>query len=145
MTVVHTLFLGSCAGEVLLAHRPFPGALGFVALGVALGAQCLRYWAIGSLGERWNVRIIVVPHAPPVTTGPYRFVRHPNYLAVILEIAAVPLIHGAWVTALAFTAANALLLGVRIRAEEVALGEAWAAAFDRHPRFVPRVRPETES
>jgi methyltransferase len=145
MTVIHTLFLGACAGEVLLAHRPFPGTLGAVALVIAIAAQCLRYWAITTLGERWNVRIIVLPHAAPVTTGPYRFVRHPNYLAVILEIAAVPLIHGAWVTAIAFTVANAVLLGVRIRSEEAALGRAWAQAFDRHPRFVPRVRPEAES
>lgn len=138
MALVHALFLGACALEVVVAERPLPGVLAGVALIAALSAQALRYWAIASLGDRWNVRIIVVPDAPPVTSGPYRFVRHPNYLAVVVEIAAVPLIHGAWVTALVFTAANAALLLVRIRAEEAALGRAWAETFAERPRFVPR-------
>ncbi|HET6346370.1 MAG TPA: isoprenylcysteine carboxylmethyltransferase family protein, partial [Myxococcota bacterium] len=90
-------------------------------LAAALAAQGLRYWAIGSLGRRWNVRVIVLPNVPAVTRGPYRFLRHPNYVAVVLEGMAVPLIHGAWWTAVAFTLANALLLRVRIRCEEDAL------------------------
>jgi len=88
---------------------------------VALVAQALRYWAIASLGDRWNTRIIVVPGLEPVTRGPYRFLRHPNYVAVVLELAAVPLIHGAWVTAAVFTLGNALLLLVRIRADEAVI------------------------
>ena len=139
MVVLHSLFLVACAAEVLGLGRPFPGAAGYVALGVALGAQALRYWAIASLGERWNTRIIVVPGVEPVTRGPYRFLRHPNYVAVVLELAAVPLIHGAWVTAVVFTLGNALLLRVRIRAEEAALGEAYARAFADRPRFLPEV------
>ena len=102
-------------------------------------AQALRYWAIASLGEYWNTRIIVVPGLPPVTRGPYRFLRHPNYVAVVLELAAVPLIHGAWVTALVFSLGNALLLWVRIRAEETALGSAYAQTFADKPRFIPEV------
>lgn len=144
MTVVHALFLVSCAAEVVLADRPFPGALGWIALSLAIAAQLLRHWAIHTLGDRWNVRILVEPNAPPVTAGPYRFLRHPNYLAVIVEMAAVPLIHGAWVTALVFSIANALLLFVRIRAEEQALGNGWLHAFERHPRLLPRLRPEIE-
>ena len=62
--------------------------------------MALRYWAIATLGERWNTRVIVVPGAPAVTAGPYRFLRHPNYLAVVVEVAALPLVHGAWLTAL---------------------------------------------
>jgi len=139
MVLFHTLFLGACVAEVWLLRRPFPGAVGWAALGGALGAQALRYWAIGALGERWNSRIIVVPGAPPVTRGPYRFLRHPNYVAVVLELLCVPLIHGAWVTALVFTVGNALLLRVRIRAEEAALGSAWAQAFGDKPRFLPEV------
>ena len=139
MVVFHSLFLAACAVEVLGLGRSFPGALGFIALGVALVAQGLRYWAIASLGERWNTRIIVVPGLPPVTRGPYRYLRHPNYVAVVLELAAVPLIHGAWVTALAFSLGNAVLLLVRIRAEEAALGTAYAETFAGRPRFIPEV------
>jgi methyltransferase len=139
MVVFHSLFLVACVAEVLGLSRPFPGGFGFAALGVALVAQALRYWAIASLGERWNTRIIVVPGLPPVTRGPYRYLRHPNYVAVVLELAAVPLIHGAWGTAVVFTLGNALLLRVRIRAEEAALGAAYAEAFADRPRFIPEV------
>ncbi|QRN98658.1 isoprenylcysteine carboxyl methyltransferase family protein [Archangium violaceum] len=139
MVVFHSLFLVACVAEVLGLSRPFSGGAGFAALGVALVAQALRYWAIASLGERWNTRIIVVPGLPPVTRGPYRYLRHPNYVAVVLELAAVPLIHGAWVTALVFSLGNALLLRVRIRAEEEALGAAYAKAFAGRPRFIPEV------
>jgi methyltransferase len=139
MVVFHSLFLGACAVEVLGLARPFPGALGLGALGGALAAQGLRYWAIASLGDRWNTRIIVVPGLPPVTRGPYRYLRHPNYVAVVLELAAVPLVHGAWVTALVFSLGNALLLWVRIRAEEAALGTGYAQAFAGKPRFIPEV------
>ncbi len=139
MVVLHSLFLVACGAEVLGLSRPFPGAPGYAALGVALAAQALRYWAIASLGEHWNTRVIVVPGLSPVTRGPYRYLRHPNYVAVVLELAAVPLLHGAWVTALVFSLANALLLRVRIRAEESALGTAYAEAFAGKPRFLPEV------
>lgn len=119
MAAVHTLFLLSCAVEGSL--RPFPGALGWAALGGAVLAQGLRYWAITTLGVRWNVRVIVVPGEALVSSGPYRFVRHPNYAAVCLEMICVPLVHGAWVTAAVFSLANAALLAVRIPAEERAL------------------------
>jgi len=137
MAALHTLFLAACALETLLLHRRFPGLLGWIALANALLAQGVRYWAIASLGDRWNTRVIVVPGLPPVTRGPYRWIRHPNYDAVILEIACVPLIHGAWITALVFSVANAAVLMVRIRVEERALGEGWARAFARAPRFIP--------
>lgn len=145
MAVVHTLFLFSCGVEVVLLERAFPGALGFGAIAAAIAAQALRYWAIRTLGESWNVRILVVPNAPPVTHGPYRFLRHPNYLAVIVEMIAVPIAHGAWITALLFSIANAALLVVRIRAEERALGEQWSSAFARRPRLLPRLQTEVSS
>jgi methyltransferase len=138
MAAFHTLFLVACAVEAW--RRPFPGALGWTALALALAAQALRYWAITTLGERWNVRVIVLPDAPPVVAGPYRYIRHPNYVAVALELAAVPLIHGAWLTAVAFSLGNALLMVVRIRAEERALGAGYAAAFAARPRFNPLAR-----
>ena len=137
MAVFHGAFLLACALEVVLLRRPFPGAVGWLALAVVLGAQVLRYWAIATLGWRWNTRIVVVPGSAPVTGGPYRFVRHPNYVAVIAEMVALPLVHGAWLTAVAFTLGNAWLLRVRIRAEERALGEPWQHAFAGRPRFVP--------
>jgi methyltransferase len=137
MAAVHALFLPCCAAEVLLLHRPFPGALGWACGAAAVGAQGLRWWAISSLGRRWNVRVIVVPREPPVRRGPYRFLRHPNYVAVAAEMACVPLAHGAWITAVVFSALNALLLRARIRIEEQALGEAWEREFAGVPRFIP--------
>ena len=100
-------------------------------------AQALRYWAITTLGPRWNTRVIVLPGSAPVTGGPYRFVRHPNYVAVVAELFFLPLVHGAWWTALFFSLANAWLLTVRIRVEERALGDLWQRHFAEAPRFVP--------
>jgi methyltransferase len=137
MALFHTAFLLACAGEVLWLQRPFPGVVGWISLAAAVAAQLLRYWAITTLGERWNTRIIFVPGLQPVTGGPYRFVRHPNYIAVIMEMVCIPMIHGAWVTALVFSVGNALLLSVRIRAEEEALGAEYQQAFASRPRFIP--------
>jgi methyltransferase len=137
MVSVHAVFPLACGLEVLVLHRAFPGALGVTALVAALGAQALRWWVVATLGWRWSTRIIVVPGAPVVTTGPYRFLRHPNYLAVVVEAVAVPLIHGAWLSAVVFGLANAALLGVRIPAEERALGSAWATALAGRPRLLP--------
>lgn len=91
-------------------------------LGLFAAAQLLRYWAISSLGPRWNTRILVIPGLPPVQNGPYRFLRHPNYIAVALELLVIPLIFNAWLTALLASLLNAaLLLFIRIPAEERAL------------------------
>jgi methyltransferase len=135
MTLLHALFLPACALEA--AFRPFPGAVGFIALAVAIAAQALRWWAIAALGHRWNVRVIVLPGAPPVRRGPYRFLRHPNYLAVAAEMLCLPAIHGAWICAAVFSALNALVLRVRIRDEERALGPSWQREFAQVPRFIP--------
>jgi len=139
MAAFHTLFIAAAAGEAIILRRAFPGALGWAALAGALLAQALRYWCVATLGPRWSTRIIVWPEMLPVTNGPYRFVRHPNYLAVIIEMACVPLIHGCWLTALVFSAANAVLLAVRIRAEEAALGSRYALAFGSKPRLIPSI------
>ncbi|MDB4967275.1 MAG: hypothetical protein JWN44_2964 [Myxococcales bacterium] len=142
MALFHTLFLGACAAEALLRPRGgFPTALVWMAFAGALSAQALRYWAISTLGDRWNVRVIVLPGAAPVVAGPYRWVRHPNYVAVAMEMLFVPLIAGAWITALAFSLGNAALLLVRIRAEEAALGREYVEAFAGTPRFIPGGRP----
>ncbi|HXU30778.1 MAG TPA: isoprenylcysteine carboxylmethyltransferase family protein [Thermoanaerobaculia bacterium] len=147
MVALHTAFLIACPVEVYLFDRPFIPALAVVCGVVLMLATGLRYWAIGTLGPRWNTRIVVLPGAPPVTGGPFRFLRHPNYLAVILEIAFLPLLHGAWATALVFSAANAALLRVRIAAEEKALADAsgYDRAFAGRPRLIPSGASETSS
>jgi methyltransferase len=139
MAAFHALFLLSAAAEAIVLKRPFPGTLGWMALGGALGAQALRYWSIASLGSRWNTRIIVFPGMAPISRGPYRFMRHPNYLAVIVEVACVPLIHGCWLTAVVFSIGNAALLRVRIRAEEAALGPRYALEFGGRLRLMPKL------
>ena len=92
-------------------------------LAAFLLVQPLRYWAIFSLGESWNTKILVVPGAKPVRSGPYRYLAHPNYVVVVVEILAFPLIFGAWMTALVFTLLNAIVLRARIREENRALRE----------------------
>ncbi len=121
MVVLHTGFLLACPLEVWCLRRPFRPALAAAMGALFLAAQALRYWAMSALGERWTTRIVCLPGAPLVAGGPYRFLRHPNYLAVAVEMAALPLLHGAWLTAAVFSAANALVLRVRIRHEEAAL------------------------
>ncbi|GAB3105600.1 isoprenylcysteine carboxyl methyltransferase family protein [Isoptericola nanjingensis] len=122
MVALHTGLLVACVVEVLVADRPFLPWLGWPMLALVLASQGLRWWCIATLGERWNTRVIVVPGLPLVRRGPYRWLAHPNYVAVVVEGVALPLVHTAWVTALAFTVLNAwLLLGFRIPAEERAL------------------------
>jgi|ERR1022692_2360823 methyltransferase len=121
MVAMHTLFIASCAAESLFVAHAISPVISILALVAALIAQILRYTAVIALGDRWNTRVIVTPGAPLVTRGPYRWMRHPNYLAVVVEIAAVPLIRGCWMTAVTFAIANALMLAVRILVEERAL------------------------
>jgi methyltransferase len=123
MVVLHTGLLAGCLAEATAAHRPFIPGLGWPMLVLVVGSQALRWWCIATLGRQWNTRIVVVPGAERVTGGPYRVLAHPNYVAVVVEGFALPLVHTAWVTALVFTVANAGLLRVRIRAENAALTE----------------------
>ncbi|MFC9830594.1 hypothetical protein HBK87_30250 [Streptomyces sp. 2BBP-J2] len=124
MVVLHTGLLAGCLLEPLLADRPFLPALGWPALALVLLAQALRWWCITTLGPYWNTRVIVVPGARLVGDGPYRLLRHPNYVAVVVEGAALPLVHSAWITATVFTLADAVLLTVRVRCENAALTRA---------------------
>ncbi|MGW4983375.1 isoprenylcysteine carboxyl methyltransferase family protein [Streptomyces mirabilis] len=126
MVALHTGLLVGCPAEVWLADRPFVPALAWPMLAALAGAQALRWWCIGTLGPRWNTRVMVVPGLPLVTSGPYRLLRHPNYVAVVAEGVALPLAHTAWVTAAVFTVLNAALLTVRIRCENRALATATA-------------------
>jgi methyltransferase len=121
MVFLHTGLLVGCAVEVLAAGRPFIPALGWPMLALVVASQGLRWWCISTLGSRWNTRVIVVPGLAPVTSGPYRFFRHPNYVAVVVEGVALPLVHTAWITASVFTILNIPLLALRLRVEEAAL------------------------
>jgi len=121
MVVLHTALLVGCVVEVAVLDRPFLPALAWPMLAVVLGAQVLRWWCISTLGRQWNTRVVVVPGASRVTGGPYRLLSHPNYVAVIAEGIALPLVHTAWITACVFTALNAALLVTRIRTENTAL------------------------
>jgi methyltransferase len=121
MVVLHTAFLVGCVAEPLLLHRPFIPALGWPMFAIVVAAQALRWWCITTLGPQWNTRVIVVQDAPRVVGGPYRWIPHPNYVAVVIEGVALPLVHSAWTTAIAFTALNALLLRTRLRVENAAL------------------------
>jgi methyltransferase len=123
MVVLHTALLVGCVAEAWIFQRSFIAELFFPMLILAVLAQGLRWWVIGTLGHQWNTRIIVVPSLPPVRTGPYRWpwLRHPNYIAVVVEGIALPLIMGCWITALVFTILNAFVLTARIREENKAL------------------------
>ncbi len=125
MVALHTGLLVACVAEAVLADRPFLPWLGWPMFALVLASQALRWWCVTTLGHRWNTRIIVVPGLPLVSGGPYRWFRHPNYVAVVVEGIALPLVHSCWVTALVFTVLNAVLLArFRIPAEERALHEA---------------------
>ncbi len=122
IVALHTLWLVSTLIEGILRGPELP-VFWPVPLVLFLLVQPLRYWALFSLGENWNTKILVVPGAKPIKRGPYRYLSHPNYVVVVVEILAFPLIFGAWITALVFTALNAAVLYVRIREENRALAE----------------------
>lgn len=121
MVVLHTGLLAGCLVEAIVADRPFIPALGWIMLAVVLASQGLRWWCIATLGRQWNTRVIVVPGLQLVAKGPYQWMRHPNYVAVVAEGIALPLVHTSWITAVVFTVLNIPLLAVRIRTEEAAL------------------------
>ena len=129
MVALHSGFLVAMLVEAFVRRPEVPPALAWSMLGLVLASQALRWWCIVTLGPRWNTRVIVVPGLPPVRSGPYRLLAHPNYLAVVVEGLALPLVHGCWITAAAFTVLNAALLTVRLRVENAAL----APLPDRSP------------
>ena len=122
IVALHALWLLSTLVEGLL-RGPDPPAYWPLPLALFLLVQPLRYWAIFSLGEYWNTRILVVPGTMPIRRGPYRYLKHPNYVVVATELFTFPLIFGAWITAFVFSIFNAALLYVRIKRENRALAE----------------------
>jgi methyltransferase len=141
MKLLHTAWFLAMLAEVFGLQRPFHPSLSVAAALVFLVGQALRYAAISTLAERWTVRVMILPGAQPINHGIYRFIRHPNYLGVILEIGAVPLLHSAYLTAIVFSIANALLLAWRIRTEETALKahNSYEQIFADRPRFLPKI------
>jgi methyltransferase len=132
------LFLAPLAEASVRGRRVKPHTA--LAWTTALGAATwLRWWSIRSLGRSWNVRGLVPHGFEPVARGPYRLIRHPNYVAVILEFVALPLAGGAWVSALVLSALNGLLLARRIPAEERLLerSERYRELFSGRARFIP--------
>lgn len=121
MVLLHTGWLVGMAVEPAVAGRA-PGArVRRLAWSALLLVQPLRYWAIASLGDRWTTRVLVPPDEAPVATGPYRWIAHPNYVAVAVEIASAPLAVGAWRTALVGSVLDAVVLRRRIAVESAAM------------------------
>jgi methyltransferase len=121
MVVLHTGLLAGALVEVWVRRPDTAPVLAWSMLVLVTASQALRWWCIATLGRQWNTRVIVVPGAPRVTGGPYRWIPHPNYVAVVVEGLALPLVHSAWITAAVFTTLNGFLLATRIRAEDAAL------------------------
>jgi methyltransferase len=121
MVMIHVGLLVGSVVEVVVLQRAFFPWLGWPALVGVILAQGLRWWCIATLGPQWNTRIVVVPGAGRVTSGPYKWLRHPNYVAVVVEGVCLPLVHTAWITATTFSVANAWVLRQRVPAENRAL------------------------
>lgn len=141
MVVQHVLFLASCLIEVWWLQRPFYRTLAIVMLVALTVSMALRYWVIATLGRRWTTRVFCLPGEPVITGGPFRHLRHPNYLAVVIEIFALPMAHTAWMTAIIFSLANGLLLRRRVRVEEEGLRR--YSGFETRNRR-PRLNGATE-
>ncbi|MCA9298258.1 MAG: hypothetical protein H6737_31665 [Alphaproteobacteria bacterium] len=141
MALLHTGLVFLPIAEVFWLDRPVVPALSAFAIALLVGATALRVWTLSTIGGSWNVRVVAPPADGIATTGPYAFIRHPNYLVVILEIAALPLVHTAWAAAIALSALNAFVLFHRIRTEEAVLARnpRWAEAFRDKARLVPGV------
>ncbi len=141
MRALHGAWLIAMVVEVLCLHRPFHAAIALFATMVFAVGQALRIAAMRALGNRWTVTIMTLPGVPAVQQGIFRWLRHPNYLGVALEIFALPLVHGAWLTSVGFTLANAALLRARILAEEKALtvDSNYDTLLVQRPRFLPKL------
>jgi methyltransferase len=139
MVLLHTAVLLSAALEVVLLKRPFIPWLAAPMLAIFIAANAVRWWVIRTLGEHWNVQVMDSTRLGVVTSGPFRYVRHPNYAAVFAEMLALPLIHTAWITATVGTIAHIGVLSQRLSTEERVLfaNPDYRAAMTGKPRFLP--------
>jgi methyltransferase len=141
MVFVHAGILAGAAAEVMLLHRPLIPALAIAMAVLFVLANMLRWWVIRTLAGHWNVEVMASSRVGVVTAGPYRWVRHPNYVAVVIELFALPMIHTAWITALAGTLANLEILRRRLRVEDGVLmaDPSYRVTMGEKPRFLPRL------
>ena len=130
IVLAHTLWLGLWGWEVI-ALRPRPPAAWPVLAGIAVAAEALRWWAIASLGPRWTTKVFALPGQPLVRAGPYRWLSHPNYLAVALETLVLPLIFGAWRAAVLGSVLYLFTLALRLPAERRAMAFALSETLDQ--------------
>jgi methyltransferase len=139
MVFLHTAVLVGAALEVILLHRPFIPLLGAVMLALFLTGNAIRLWVVRTMGKHWNVQVMNSMGLGVVTSGPFRFVRHPNYAAVFLEMFSLPLIHTAWITALLGCVGYVATISQRIALEESVLfaNPAYRTAMAGKPRFLP--------
>lgn len=142
MVLVHAGILIGAALEVVLLRRPMIPTLAIAAAVVVVLANAVRWWVIATLGRHWNVQVMDSVRLGVVSGGPYRAIRHPNYAAVFLELAALPLVHSAWITALVGSIAHAWVLSRRIAVEDAALlgNPDYRAEMGHKPRFIPHLR-----
>ncbi len=139
MAMFHTALLVASAAEVVVLHRPLIPALAIPMALLFLAANVVRWWVIRTLGQHWNVQVMDSTRLGVITTGPFRYVRHPNYAAVFVEMIALPLIHTAWITALAGAIMHIIVLSIRLSSEERVLfaNPDYRAAMSAKHRFVP--------
>ena len=139
MVLLHTGVLVGAAAEVIFLHRPFIPLLAAVCFAIFLAANVVRWWVIRTLGEHWNVQVMNSTGMGVITTGPFHYVRHPNYAAVFVEMLVLPLIHTAWITAIAGSLAHIVVLSQRLSTEErVLFSDAqYRATMAGKPRFLP--------
>ncbi len=139
LVAVHTLVLIGAAVEVVALKRPFIPALAATMFVIFVAANFVRLWVIRTLGNHWNVQVMDSTSLGVITTGPFRFVRHPNYTAVSVEMITLPLIHTAWITAIIGVIGYLAVISRRIPLEERALlaNPEYRAAMSGKPRFLP--------
>lgn len=143
IVLVHVMFFISLIVEVSVFGKSVSSLWLLFILFFTL-AQALRIWSLLSLGQFWNTKIIIVPNVNIISKGPYKYIRHPNYLVVVIELLVIPLIFNAFWTAILFSLLNMLVLSIRIPAEEQALIKEtnYKAVFQQRSRFAPsRNRP----
>jgi len=141
MVALHTAVLLAAALEVVLLRRPFIPILAAVMFAIFLAEHVVRGWVIRTLGNNWNVQVMDSTGLGVISSGPFRYVRHPNYAAVFAEMLALPLIHTAWITAIVGSLAHVAVLSQRLSTEERVLlaNPEYRATMAGKPRFLPGV------
>ena len=141
LVLLHGGVLVAAALEVTLLHRPLTPALAIPMVLLFVLSNLLRWWVVRTLADHWNVEIMDSARVGVVTSGPYRWVRHPNYVGVVAELISLPMMHTAWITALAGTLGYLEVLRRRVPMEEEALftDATYRAVMGPKPRFLPRL------